>query len=153
MKRPSVRPTVCLSHRSAAGAACGGFAAERPAGRRSMDSRRRRSAATATRRTAANAGSVALTAELTRLNRRVILRSNRLYYNHLGRQQKLGKLLQGFRQRTPKFLTFSRPQRIVAARKLRNHGILTTIQYALQHGISLVVFCTTLSVTTYCDYS
>jgi len=28
------RPSVCLSHRSTAAAACGGFAAERPAGRR-----------------------------------------------------------------------------------------------------------------------
>jgi len=31
--RPSVRPFVCLSHRSTAAAACGGFAAERPAAR------------------------------------------------------------------------------------------------------------------------
>jgi len=32
MKRSSVRPSICLSHRSVAvAAACGGFAAERPA--------------------------------------------------------------------------------------------------------------------------
>jgi len=33
VRRPSVRPSVCLSHRSTAAAACGEFAAERPAGR------------------------------------------------------------------------------------------------------------------------
>jgi len=32
--RESVRLSVCLSHRSTAATACGGFAAERPAGRR-----------------------------------------------------------------------------------------------------------------------
>jgi len=31
MKQSSVRPSVCMSHRSTAAAACGGFAAERPA--------------------------------------------------------------------------------------------------------------------------
>jgi len=34
VKRPSVRLSVCLSHRSIASAACGGFAAKCPAGRR-----------------------------------------------------------------------------------------------------------------------
>ena len=34
MKRSSVRQSVCLSYRSTTGAACGGFAAERSAGRR-----------------------------------------------------------------------------------------------------------------------
>jgi len=34
MKRSSVRPSVCLSHHSTAAAVCGGFAAERRAGRR-----------------------------------------------------------------------------------------------------------------------
>jgi len=34
MKRSGVRPSVCLSHRSPAAAACGGFAAERPEGRK-----------------------------------------------------------------------------------------------------------------------
>jgi len=54
MKRSSVRPFfvyVCLSVRLSRGsttrAECNGFAAERPAGKRSIDSRRRRSAATA----------------------------------------------------------------------------------------------------------
>jgi len=31
MKRSSVRPSICLSHRLTVAAACGGFAAERPA--------------------------------------------------------------------------------------------------------------------------
>ena len=57
--RPSVCPFVCMSHRSTAAAACGGFAAECPVARSgleiSIDSRRRRSAA--------NAGSVTLTAQ------------------------------------------------------------------------------------------
>ena len=34
MKRSSVRLSVCLSHHSTAAAACGGFPAERRAGRR-----------------------------------------------------------------------------------------------------------------------
>jgi len=34
VERPSVRLSVRLSHRSTAAAACGGFSAERPAGRR-----------------------------------------------------------------------------------------------------------------------
>ena len=34
MKRSNVRPSVRLSHRFTAAAACGGFSAERPAGRR-----------------------------------------------------------------------------------------------------------------------
>ena len=48
-RRASVRQPVCLSHRSTAAAACGGFAAERPASRR--------------RCSAANASSVTLTAD------------------------------------------------------------------------------------------
>ena len=69
--RRSVRPSVCLFHRSTAAAACGVFAAERPAGRMhqsiiagagsacqlSIDISCRR------RRSAANAGSVMLRAE------------------------------------------------------------------------------------------
>jgi len=51
VERPSVRPSVCLSHRSTAVAACGVIAAERPAGR------------TYRRHSAANAGSVSLTAD------------------------------------------------------------------------------------------
>ena len=71
MKRTSVRPTfrlsasmyvcpfVCMSHRLTAAAACGVFAAEHRSGRRY-----RSTAAGATaRRSAANAGSVVLTAE------------------------------------------------------------------------------------------
>jgi len=57
--RPSVRLSACLSHRSKAAAACGGFAAERPAGVTywlSIDSCRRR-------RSAANAGSASLGAD------------------------------------------------------------------------------------------
>ena len=34
VKRPSVGLSICLSHRSTSAAACGGFAAERPPGRR-----------------------------------------------------------------------------------------------------------------------
>ena len=64
MKRYGVRPSVCLSHLStAAAAACGGFAAERPAGRIY------RWTAGVGRRSAANAGSVAFTAAVDRLVR------------------------------------------------------------------------------------
>jgi len=76
----SVRLSVCLSHRSTAAAACGGFAAERPAGSRyrsiATDMRctsrvaravlqapARSSNGAAARRSAANAGSVTLTAD------------------------------------------------------------------------------------------
>jgi len=64
------RASVCLFHHSTAAAACGGFAAERRAGRRYQFHRGGRQAATAPQqragalRTAANAGS----AMLTRLN-------------------------------------------------------------------------------------
>ena len=34
MKRSNIRRSVCLSHQSTAASACGGFAAERRAGRR-----------------------------------------------------------------------------------------------------------------------
>jgi len=71
VERLSVCLSVCLSHRSTAGAACGGFAAERPAGRtyRLIAGAAVISSNVAVaRRTAANAGSVVLTAELTRLN-------------------------------------------------------------------------------------
>jgi len=61
MKRPSVRPSVCLSRQLTAAAACGGFAAERPAGRRYRSTAG--VSAAATRRSAVNAGSVVLTAE------------------------------------------------------------------------------------------
>ena len=83
------RPSVCLSRRSSAAAACGGFAAEHPAGRRYLDrssasevttlyrytnlfiiiiiimidSAWKSSPATAARRSAGNAGSVVLTAK------------------------------------------------------------------------------------------
>jgi len=75
VERSPVRPAVCLSHRSTA-AACDGFAAERPAGRRcrsiagtGTQQQRRRSTAlssngAAARRSAANAGSVTLTADV-----------------------------------------------------------------------------------------
>ena len=58
---PSVRPSVCLSHLSAAARRCGGFAAAGPA-----DSRYRSiaSGAAAARRTAANASSDALSADV-----------------------------------------------------------------------------------------
>jgi len=72
----SVRPSVRPSYQSTAAAVCGGFAAERRAGRRyrskAVDSGH--PAATtpqhgaAARRSAANADSALLTAELTRLN-------------------------------------------------------------------------------------
>ena len=67
MQRSGVRPSVCLSHHSAA--ACGGFAAERRVARRyrptvaGAQQQRRRSTALS-----GNAGSTMLTAELTRLN-------------------------------------------------------------------------------------
>ena len=58
------RTFVCPSHRSTTAAECGGFAAED-----SIDSRRRRWAATAPQHaTQQHVGSVMLTAELTRLN-------------------------------------------------------------------------------------
>ena len=66
MKRSSVRPCVCLSHRSTAAAACGGFAAERLADRKYQST-------AAARRSAANAGRAMLTAELTRLNTDLLL--------------------------------------------------------------------------------
>ena len=59
--RASVRLSVWLSHRLIAAAACGGFAAERPAGRRYRSTAG--VSAAATRRSAVNAGSVVLTAE------------------------------------------------------------------------------------------
>jgi len=70
MKRSSVRQSVCLSYRSTTGAACGGFAAERSAGRRyrTIAGAGAQQHGDAARRIAANAGSAMLTAELTRLN-------------------------------------------------------------------------------------
>jgi len=59
-------PSVRLSRRSTAATACGRFAAERPAGRTYRSTAA--DAGAAARRSAANAGSVTLTAELTRLN-------------------------------------------------------------------------------------
>jgi len=65
MKRPSVRQSVCLSHRSTAAAACGGFAAHAvpewadPPTVAGADAQQQ----AATRRSEANAGSVILTAE------------------------------------------------------------------------------------------
>jgi len=68
--RPSVCPTVSLSHQSKAAAACGGFAAERRTRKRYRSTAPgARQPGAAARRSAANAGSVMLTAELTRLNR------------------------------------------------------------------------------------
>jgi len=54
-------PSVCLSHRSTAAVACGGFAAERPTGKRYRLIAG--AGAQQQRRTAADAGSVALTTE------------------------------------------------------------------------------------------
>ena len=59
---PSVRPSVCLSHRSTA-AACGGFAAERPAAGRRYRSIAVAGAQQQRRRAAASAGSAVATAE------------------------------------------------------------------------------------------
>ena len=76
----SVRPSVCLSHLStAAAAACGGFAAERPAGSRY------RWTAGVGRRSAANAGSVAFTAAVDRLVR-VVRRAGFKCVEALGRR-------------------------------------------------------------------
>jgi len=62
MKRSSVLPSVCPSiDRSTA---YGGFAAERPTGRRSIDYPALSSSGAAARRSAANAGSVMLTADV-----------------------------------------------------------------------------------------
>jgi len=69
----SVRPSVCLSTRSTATAACGGFGAERPAGgdidrwqvpALLLDGAAGSAAAVERRRSAANAGSVTLTADV-----------------------------------------------------------------------------------------
>ena len=64
--RPSVRPSVCLSQKSTAAAACGGFAAVSLAGRRyrSITARPAPSnkGAAAARRSATNASSVTFTA-------------------------------------------------------------------------------------------
>jgi len=68
-----VRPSVCLSRRSTAASACGGFAAERPAGRRYRlifdggGRRNNRYNSAAARRSAANAGSAVLTAAFVTL--------------------------------------------------------------------------------------
>ena len=63
--RPSVLPSVCLSHRSEAATAAGGFAAERPAGRRYrlIAASALRAPCCRRRRSAANAGSVVLRAD------------------------------------------------------------------------------------------
>jgi len=73
VERPSVRPSLRLSHRSTAAAVCGGFAADRllhdaPAAGVPRCGLRAAGAAlssnsAAARRSAANAGSVTLTAE------------------------------------------------------------------------------------------
>ena len=61
---PSVRPFVCMFHRSTAAAEGSEFAAERPAGRtRRSTAPAPSSNGAAARRSAANAGSVMLTAE------------------------------------------------------------------------------------------
>ena len=63
MYRSGVRPSVCLSHLSTAATAAGGFAAERPAGRRYRSTAALNSNGAAARRSAATAGSVMLTNE------------------------------------------------------------------------------------------
>ena len=71
VERPSVRPSVRLSHRSTAAAVARGFAAEHPAGRRHRSTTAapaprttcRRVQQQRRRRSAANAGSVSLIAE------------------------------------------------------------------------------------------
>jgi len=70
--RPSVRPSVCLSHRSTADSACGAFAVQpaRDIGRDSRAAASGRPPAAApqhggaARRSAANASSVTLTADV-----------------------------------------------------------------------------------------
>jgi len=74
MKRSSVRPSVCLSHRSTASAACGGFAAERPA-----ESRYRSMQATALR---SKCGQCHVDNRGTRLNTDLfVLRWTGLYFS------------------------------------------------------------------------
>ena len=63
------RLSVCLSHHSTAAAACGWFAAQRRAGRNDRSiaagaQQQRRRSISASRRSAANASSVALTADV-----------------------------------------------------------------------------------------
>jgi len=68
---PSVCPSLCLSHLSTAAVASGRFA-ERPAGRRYW------STEAGAGRSAANAGSVMLTAELSRLNTDFLRNRNKI---------------------------------------------------------------------------
>ena len=63
MQRYGVRPSVCLFHHSAAAAACGGFAAEGPAGRIYRSTAAPPGAAAA-RRSAAKASGVTLSADV-----------------------------------------------------------------------------------------
>ena len=63
--RPSVRPSICLSHQSTAASACGGFASERPASRRyrSIAAGALRAPCCRTRRSAAKRAASLLTAD------------------------------------------------------------------------------------------
>ena len=76
--RPSVCPSVTLSHQSNAAAASGWFAAERRTRNRYRSTAPAAAApqpGSAARRSAANEGNVMLTAELTRLNPELVLLS------------------------------------------------------------------------------
>ena len=81
-ERPSVRTSVCLSHHLTAAAACGGFAAERPAG--SIDRQRRAAGAQQQRRrsmalTSSKCGQFHIDSRVNEAGQRLVFRASANY--------------------------------------------------------------------------
>jgi len=75
-ERPSVRTSVCLSHHLTAAAACGGFAAERPAS--SID-RQRRAAGAQQQRRRSKCGQFHIDSRVNEAGQRLVFRASANY--------------------------------------------------------------------------